>query len=264
MRTLHYLLLTPLLTALGGLAADAPRPLNFANDIVPILTKGSCNSGGCHGKASGQNGFKLSLLGFEPQEDYEHIVKEARGRRVFPAAPEQSLLLTKGTAQVPHGGGKKLDPKSEDYQDLIRWINEGMPYGSESDPKMVSISVDPPVRTLPLKGSQQLKVTAHYSDGSTRDVTRRALYEANEKAMAETSETGQVQLFDLPGDVAIMVRYQGKVATFRATIPLGAPVDKLPPVRNYIDDLVNAKLKTSEVLTDEARAHFAQLCEISA
>ncbi|MCB1207968.1 MAG: DUF1553 domain-containing protein [Verrucomicrobiales bacterium] len=244
MRKLQLILLTSLLTAMHGLAADAPRPLNFANDIVPILTKGSCNSGGCHGKASGQNGFKLSLLGFEPQEDYEHIVKEARGRRVFPAVPEQSLLLTKGTAQVPHGGGKKLDPKSEEYQDLIRWINEGMPYGSDSDPKMVSISVEPPVMTLPLKGSQQLKVTAHYSDGSTRDVTRRALYEANEKAMAETSETGHVQLFDLPGDVAVMVRYQGKVATFRATIPLGAPVDKLPPVRNYIDDLVNAKLKT--------------------
>ncbi|MBV6501468.1 MAG: hypothetical protein CJBNEKGG_03980 [Prosthecobacter sp.] len=230
--------------SLPVLAAEARRPLNFANDIVPILTKGGCNGGGCHGKASGQNGFKLSLLGFEPQEDYEHIVKEARGRRIFPAAPEQSLLLTKGTAQLPHGGGKKLDPKSEDYQDLLRWIREGMPYGSDSDPKMVRISVEPGVLTMPLKGSTQLKVTAHYSDGSTRDVTRRALYEANEKAMAETSETGGVRLFDLPGDVAVMIRYQGKVTTFRATVPLGAPVDKLPPVANDIDRLVFAKLKT--------------------
>lgn len=239
----------------SGLAAEAPRKLNFANDIMPILTKGGCNSGGCHGKASGQNGFKLSLLGFEPQEDYEHIVKEARGRRLFPAAPEQSLLLTKGTAQLPHGGGKKLDPKSEDYQDLVRWIREGMPYGKDTDPKMAHIRVEPAVLTMPLKGSQQLKVTAHYTDGSTRDVTKRALYEPNEKAMAETSETGKVTLFDLPGDVAVMVRYQGKVTTFRATIPLGAPVEKLPPVRNYIDDLVIAKLKTigmppSEVCDD--------------
>ncbi len=225
-------------------AVETPRPLNFANDIVPILTKGGCNGGGCHGKASGQNGFKLSLLGFEPQEDYEHIVKEARGRRIFPAAPEQSLLLTKGAAQLPHGGGKKLDPKSEDYADLVRWIREGMPYGKDTDPKMVRISVEPGVLTMPLKGKAQLKVTAHYSDGSTRDVTKRALYEANEKAMAETTETGEVKLFDLPGDVAVMVRYQGKVATFRATVPLGAPVESLPPSSNYIDDLVFAKLKT--------------------
>lgn len=232
------------LAAAPAFAADAPRPLNFANDIAPILTKGGCNSGGCHGKAGGQNGFKLSLLGFEPQEDYEHIVKEARGRRIFPASPQQSLLLTKGTAQLPHGGGKKLDPNSEDYADLVRWIREGMPYGKDSDPKMASISVEPSKLTMPLKGAQQLKVTAHYTDGSTRDVTKRALYEANEKSMAETSETGRVTLFDLPGDVAVMVRYQGKVSTFRATVPLGAPVATLPPVSNFVDDLVFAKLKT--------------------
>ena len=240
----RFLISSACLVTLTSQADDVQRPLNFANDIVPILTKGGCNGGGCHGKASGQNGFKLSLLGFEPQEDYEHIVKEARGRRIFPAAPEQSLLLTKGTAQLPHGGGKKLDPKSEDYQDLVRWIREGMPYGKDTDPKMASISVEPSKLTMPLKGSTKLKVTAHYSDGSTRDVTKRALYEANEKAMAETSEMGEVKLFDLPGDVAVMIRYQGKVTTFRATVPLGAPVDKLPPVSNYIDDLVFAKLKT--------------------
>ena len=230
--------------ALSAPAAEAPRRLNFANDIVPILTKGGCNGGGCHGKASGQNGFKLSLLGFEPQEDYEHIVKEARGRRIFPASPEQSLLLTKGTAQLPHGGGKKLDPASEDYQDLVRWIREGMPYGSPDDPKMARISVEPATLTLPLKAKQQLKVLAHYTDGSTRDVTRRALYEANEKSMAETTETGEVRLLDLPGDVAVMVRYQGKVATFRATVPLGAPVESLPAESNFVDRHVFTKLKT--------------------
>ena len=220
------------------------RPLNFANDIVPILTKGGCNSGGCHGKASGQNGFKLSLLGFEPQEDYEHIVKEGRGRRLFPASPEQSLLLTKGTAQVPHGGGKKLDPESEEYGDLVRWIRQGMPYGSPDDPTLARIEVQPSKETLPLKAKRQLKVIAHYTDGSTRDVTRRALYEANEKVMAETSDSGLVELMDMPGDVAVMVRYQGKVSTFRATLPLGAPVKELPPVKNFVDEHVIAKLKT--------------------
>ena len=119
--------LIPIFIAAASVARSDERPLNFANDIVPIFTKASCNAGGCHGKASGQNGFKLSLLGFEPAEDYEHIVKEARGRRVFPAAPEQSLLLTKAINSTPHGGGKKLDAKSEDYALLIKWITHGMP-----------------------------------------------------------------------------------------------------------------------------------------
>ena len=229
--------------AFTSLSAEEKRPLNFSNDIAPILTKASCNSGGCHGKASGQNGFKLSLLGFEPQEDYEHIVKEARGRRVFPAAPEQSLLLLKGINAVPHGGGKKLDPKSQDYQVLTDWISQGMPYGKDTDPKLTSIEVLPKQNVMKLKSQQQLQVLARYSDGYVRDVTRSALYEPNEKAMAEASEEGLVKLFDIPGDVAVMVRYQGKVAVYRASLPLGAPVENLPAPRNFIDELVFAKLK---------------------
>jgi hypothetical protein len=219
------------------------EPINFANQIVPIFTKAGCNAGGCHGKASGQNGFKLSLLGFEPTEDYEHIVKEARGRRVFPASPENSLLLLKGINSTPHGGGKRLDPKSDDYALLVRWIAQGLPYGQDSDPKVAKIEVLPKQRTMALNGEQQLVVLAHYTDGTACDVTRSALYEPNEKSMAEADEGGHVKLFDQPGDVAIMVRYQGKVATFRATAPLGATVENLPPSHNYIDDLVFAKLK---------------------
>ena len=223
--------------------AATALPINFANQIVPIFTKAGCNAGGCHGKASGQNGFKLSLLGFEPTEDYEHLVKEARGRRVFPAAPENSLLLLKGINAMPHGGGKRLDADSDDYRLLLRWIAQGMPYGKESDPKIEKIEVLPSQRTLSLKAEQQLAVIARYSDGSTQDVTRSALYEPNDKSMAAVGEDGHVTLFDQPGDVGVMVRYQGKVAVFRVTAPLGAPVENLPAPRNYIDELVFAKLK---------------------
>jgi hypothetical protein len=225
------------------LARAEERPLNFANDIVPIFTKAGCNAGGCHGKAGGQNGFKLSLLGFEPAEDYEHIVREARGRRVFPAAPEQSLLLSKAVNSTPHGGGKKLDPKSDEYALLIKWISSGMPFGRETDPKLVSIDVQPKEMVMTLKSQQQLKVLARYSDGYVRDVTRSALYDPNDKSMAETTEDGMVKLFDLPGNVAVMVRYQGQVAVFRATAPLGATVAELPSSANFIDNLVFAKLK---------------------
>ncbi len=218
-------------------------PVNFPNQIVPIFTKGGCNGGGCHGKSGGQNGFRLSLLGFEPQEDYEHLVKEARGRRIFPASPQHSLLLLKGAATLPHGGGKRLEPDSDDYKLLVRWISQGMPYGKTNDPVVDRIEVHPKQRTMPLGGEQQLIVCAHYTDGSVQDVTRSALYEPNDKDMAATSESGHVQFFRQPGDVAVMVRYQAKVAVFNATIPLGAPVESLPTPNNFIDEIVFKKLK---------------------
>ena len=224
--------------------ATTVEPINFPNQIVPIFTKASCNSGGCHGKASGQNGFKLSLLGFEPMEDYEHLVKESRGRRVSPAAPDNSLLLTKGVGSTPHGGGRRIDQDSDDYRLLVRWIAQGMPYGKDTDPKLVSVEVLPKVRTMSLNGEQQLVVLARYTDGSVHDVTRSALYEPNDKSMATTDEDGRVTMFDQPGDVGVMVRYQGKVSVFRATVPLGQKVESLPKPANFVDEVVFAKLRS--------------------
>jgi hypothetical protein len=229
------------LPCLGGVTV---APLNFVNDVVPILTKAGCNAGACHAKAgNGQNGFRLSLLGFEPQEDYEHIVKEGHGRRVFPAAPEQSLLLLKAANIVPHGGGKRLEVDSEAYQTLREWIAQGLPYERDSDPKLVSIEVQPKRNSMKVRAEQQLKVLAHFSDGHTRDVTQRALYEANDKSLAETTESGLVKILDIPGNVAVMVRYQGMVSVYSASIPLGAPVESVPPAKNFIDELIFANLK---------------------
>ena len=233
-------------TGLGGglLAAEASGPLNFVNDIEPILTKAGCNSGGCHAKAGvGQRGFRLSVLGFEPEEDYEHIVKEGRGRRVFPAAPDQSLLLLKAANIMPHGGGRRLAPDSEEFQTVARWISEGLVFERPADPKIVSVEVEPARVSLKAGSRQQLKVLARYSDGSVRDVSRTALYEANDRSMAEASEEGLVTLQNLPGNVAVMVRYSGLVSVCSISVPLGAPVDQLPPTRNFIDELVFANLK---------------------
>jgi hypothetical protein len=243
---------------------NTSTPVNFVNQIVPIFTKTGCNGGGCHGKASGQNGFKLSLLGFEPSEDYEHLVKEARGRRLFPASPQNSLLLQKATGTLPHGGGKRIEPDSDDYKLLLRWINQGMPYGKPTDPSVARIEVFPRERTMALNGEQQLVVLAHYTDGSIEDVSRSALYEPNDKQMAKTDTEGLVTLFEQPGDVAVMVRYQAKVAVFRATIPLGAPVADLPLAKNFIDELVFKKLKTvgmppSKIADDAAFVRRASL-----
>lgn len=220
------------------------QPINFPNQITPLFTKFGCNGGGCHGKASGQNGFKLSLLGFEPSEDYEYLVKEGRGRRLFPAAPDLSLLLQKGTNTVPHGGGQRLTKDSHEYRLMRRWIEQGMPYGKPEDPKVARIEVYPATRSMQRQTEQQLVVLAHYTDGSVEDVTRTATFDANDTEMAEASPTGVVHVLDLAGEVAIMARYQGQVGVFRASIPLGAATPSAPPAKNFIDELVFAKLGT--------------------
>lgn len=217
-------------------------PVNFPNQVVPVFTKYGCNGGGCHGKSGGQNGFRLSLLGFVPTEDYQYLVKETRGRRLFPAAPERSLLLQKAIGEVPHGGGARLEHGSLPYQILRRWVEQGMPYGQVTDPVIERIEVLPRERIMTREGQQQLVVLARYSDGSTRDVTRMTQFESNDTDLAEVSETGLVTTAKATGSVAIMTRFQSQVDVFRATVPLGLEVDNLPPAKNYIDDLVFAKL----------------------
>jgi hypothetical protein len=236
----------------NGLSSAAPIhvegvenqiPINFKNQIVPIFTKLGCNSGGCHGKASGQNGFKLSLLGFYPDEDHEFLVKENRGRRLFPTSPGDSLLLMKATGRSPHGGGKRMEVESYEFRLIARWIEQGMPYGSDKDAYVASIKCLPEGRIMDRGADQQITVIANYSDGTTEDVTRMALFEANDTEMAEATNTGMVKTLDLAGEVAIMARYQGQVSTFRATIPLGADIQALPPSKNFIDEAVFGKLR---------------------
>lgn len=232
---------------------DETRPLNFANDIVPLLTRHGCNAGGCHGKASGQNGFKLSLFGFDPLFDHNAIVKEARGRRLFPAAPDHSLLLTKPTGRVPHGGGRRLSTDSEAYQTLRRWIVQGTPLGVEQAPSLKKLEVIPLQRVLERQHQQQVAVLAHYHDGAVRDVTRQAQFQSNEMPVAAVDEDGLVRTFDLAGEATVMARYQGQVAVFRVTVPLNQPIARYPdfPAVNYVDELALAKWKKLGLVPSE-------------
>jgi hypothetical protein len=212
--------------------------IHFANEVVPVFTKLGCNSGGCHGKASGQNGFKLSLLGFEPREDYEALVKEGRGRRLLPSAPEHSLLLAKASGRIAHGGGRRLDLRSAFYRLLVRWVAQGTPPGRPDDPEVKGIEVFPRERTLRRSAAQQLVVIAHFSDGLTRDVTRLTQFESNQPHLAEVAETGLVTAKQAPGRAAVMARFGSHVAVFRASVPHGVKVEELPPARTFIDKLV--------------------------
>src|SRR5205823_6051208 len=103
------------------------RPWDFGPDLVPILTRFGCNTGGCHGKADGQNGFHLSLFGYDPEGDYRAITRDASGRRISRLLPEDSLLLRKATGRTPHGGGQRITPGSDEYRTLLAWIKAGAP-----------------------------------------------------------------------------------------------------------------------------------------
>lgn len=223
--------------------AEQEPPINFPTQVVPIFTKVGCNGGGCHGKSSGQNGFALSLLGFEPTEDYEYIVQEARGRRLSVAAPTQSLLLLKATGTVPHGGGKRLELDGPYYEVIRRWIAAGAAPGDPNVRRVASIRVLPTERLMPRNTQQQLVVIAKYTDGTTEDVSELSQYKLSEPDMGQVNETGLVTAGSRPGDMAVMVSYQSHVAVFRAVLPLGAPIESTPPVRSFVDELVLKKLR---------------------
>ena len=221
------------------------RPINFATEIVPLLSRYGCNSAACHGKASGQNGFQLSLFGFDSSLDYQALVEEGRGRRVFPAAPHQSLLLTKAIGAVPHGGGRRFDENSEAYRLMQRWIASGVPASAESTPTIERLSIVPSERILQPGDQQQLAVVAEYSDGSSRDITRHAQYQSNIDVVAIIDESALVKATGNSGEAAIMARYMGQVAVFRAIVPHGKPLSEIAGFQpaNYIDEMSVAKWK---------------------
>ncbi|MFN9196679.1 MAG: DUF1549 domain-containing protein [Planctomycetaceae bacterium] len=220
-----------------------PAPLSFEHDIEPILTKGRCNSGGCHGKAEGQNGFKLSLLGFDAEFDHDALTREARNRRLNTIDPARSLVVRKGAAEVPHGGGRKLEKESPQYRRLVRWIASGAPLQVDGERPVVQIEVDPPELTLTPGESRQLRVTAIDARGGRKCVTIESDFLSNAGHVVEADPRGVVRASDIPGEAAILVRYQGLVSVCRVALPRPNPQFQRPAEKGFIDTLVWNKLQ---------------------
>ena len=223
-----------------------PEPISFRNEVMPILTKAGCNSGGCHGKAEGQNGFKLSIFGFDTRADHESLVMESRGRRVLTAAPEASLLLQKATAQTPHGGGRKIEPGSHRDRLLQRWIAEGCRYATDTDAdsSITGIEVTPSEQILYGGETRQIQVHTLDARRQRRCVTHEAEYDSNISSIAEVDTRGLIQAGNIPGEATILVRYLGHVATCRVTLPRpGVVTFPRPPEHSFIDALAWDKLQ---------------------
>jgi Protein of unknown function (DUF1553)/Protein of unknown function (DUF1549) len=226
---------------------DAPIPQSFNADIMPVLTKMGCNSGSCHGALNGQNGFKLSLFGYEPDKDYDMIVHKHEGRRVNLTDPEKSLLLLKPTFQVSHSGGKLLRKDSPDYNTLLAWIRNGAQLVPEQERRIVALRVLPPSSVLSGKNAtRQLLVIAHYSDGMERDVTRAVKFQSNDDSIAKVSAEGVVS-GERGGETAIVVRAPGIAAAAKVGVVLEPHQFLEVASNNFIDDAVFAKLKSLQI-----------------
>lgn len=253
---------TRLIAEFSGQSASVPvvvkdveksRPLSFRLDVMPVFMRAGCNTGTCHGAARGKDGFRLSLFGFDPAGDYERLIHEVPFRRVNLAVPEESLLLQKAIGAVPHTGGKRFEKDSELYTTLYRWLEMGAPQDSGEVARVEAIEIFPPQAVLQGENAaQRLVVRALYSDGTDRDVTHLAVFLSNNDYAAPVDENGLVKASHR-GEAFILARFDTKtVGTQVLVLPAEAPlVATQQPAANYIDEIVNEKLRKLRIAPSE-------------
>ncbi len=231
----------------GGIGSD--YPVSFVRDVMPTISKIGCNAGTCHGSAKGKNGFKLSLRGYDPATDYLALTDDLAARRFNRAMPEQSLMLLKPSASVPHVGGMLMKPGQPNYELLKTWITQGATLDRQAT-RAVKVEIWPTNPVIPLpKMKQQFRVTATYADGRQRDVTAEAFVESGNIETLEADKTGLLTALRR-GESAVLVRYEGCYVATTVTIMGDRTgfVWQAPPAYNYLDDLVDAKLKQVKTL----------------
>jgi hypothetical protein len=239
----------PLALLLLAAAGQQPK-LSFVKDIVPIFTKSGCANSNCHGSIRGQNGFKLSLFGYEPELDYEAIVKAQDGRRINRADPAKSLILLKPTFGVSHGGGERFKSGSLEYNAILAWIREGSTFDSPGSPRLKTLRVTPEETTLVgIGANRQLKALGAYTDGSSEDLTLKVQYTANDESVIDVSPSGEIRA-KRAGETAIMIRTLGKAVAARIAVVEKPPMANYPEAarNNFIDELVFTKLKRLNII----------------
>ena len=233
---------TVALVCCAGSGWTAPAP-SFVNEVVPLLTRLGCNQGACHGKGTGQNGFRLSLRGYAPDWDHTSLTREFGGRRVSPAHAEDSLLLRKPSGEAPHQGGKLFSKGSRPYQLLLDWIRGGTPGPIKGETEARRLEVLPGQRTLRPGQTQQLLVRAEFAPAQWRDVTWLSKFDSNDAGMATVDANGLVRVLR-HGETAIRVSFQTQVGVVIVTAPFDRPVKpaSLAGRNNFIDEHVFKKL----------------------
>jgi hypothetical protein len=253
---------TQLVVTVGGQTAkvpvtvtklDQPAPVSFRREVIGALNVGGCNAGACHGTPSGKNGFRLSLRGFDPAQDYIQLTRDVWGRRTDKEDALASLLLQKALGRVPHEGGARFGVDTVAAEAIAGWIKGGMPDDPPTLPTITKVEVLPGQRALKAPAKwQQLAVVATLADGSTRDVTRLTVFSSSDPAVADVSPNGLVE-FKQAGEVAILCRYLEEMRSVRITYlePREGFAWSNPPETNYVDKHVFAKLKLMTILPSD-------------
>ncbi|WP_165698748.1 DUF1549 domain-containing protein [Bremerella volcania] len=230
------------------------RPVQFESEVLVALSKQGCNSGACHGSPSGKGGFRLSLRAFDLKLDQLTLIHEDFGRRVNLIEPEKSLLLLKPLMSVAHGGGKQLHKGDEAYAILRDWIAGGAHSDPADTPRVTRLEVTPSGKQVRwvADGSQQLAVTAHFADGDSRDVTHLAAYESSNTTVATVNANGLVTPH-ARGEAVVLVRLLEYIESVPLMFVENQPGFQwaAPSPANYIDQLVNEKLRQLQYLPAE-------------
>ena len=220
----------------------AEPQISFLDQVRPAINKAGCSMAACHAAQYGKGGFKLSVFGFDPAADHFAMTKDSLGRRLNPLTPEESLLLRKPTMGIPHLGGRRLEPKSRDYELLVAWIKSGAS-GPGTERTISKLVVSPPQRVGEPGLKQQLRIDAVFSDGEVRDVTAWAKYDSMDEGIVTVTREGFCSVLGR-GQTSVMVRYEGQAEIAMFVIPYG------PPARlegwannNFIDELAATKFR---------------------
>ena len=228
---------------------DTEREISFVQDVAPVLSKMGCNQGTCHGSKDGQNGFKLSLRGYDFLYDHLALTDDIRARRFNRANPDQSLMLLKASGGVAHVGGVLTRPGDREYELLRQWILDGAKLDLEK-PRVTSIELLPKNPILPRANLlQQMLVIATYSDGTVRDVTSDAFIESGNIEVLSAEPSGIVTTLRR-GESPILARFEGAYTATTITVmgDRSGFVWEQPTTYNYVDELVYSKLERMKIL----------------
>ncbi|MEZ6118203.1 MAG: DUF1549 domain-containing protein [Pirellulaceae bacterium] len=216
--------------------------IDLATQIVPILSKCGCNSASCHGSAAGQGGFRLSLFGGNPDFDHQQMVRQYAGRRVDFRQPQQSLLVTKPSGQLEHGGGVRFEPDDQLARLLIQWVEEGVKAKPVRMLQRISVQPESIVYRGSLPSEQALQVEAKFADETRSDVTSLVSFESLDEAVVQVDANGRLTLIR-PGKGHVLVRFAGQLTTVPVVVPFpGASAANSLPGDHAIDQHVQAAL----------------------
>ncbi len=211
-------IVTLICALLANQSTSAEDPIDFKSEVIPVLTRLGCNAGSCHGSAAGRGGFKLSLYGSQPSEDYRALVRDAKGRRINRNDPRKSLLLRKPGGDMDHGGQQRFDIDDPAGEILAKWIRQGANLNVETELKAFDVG-DSTVELEKPGVEYAFQFLATFKDGKQRDVTRWTLLTSNDESSLSIKRDINRAKILRPGRHIVLARFMDQVTPVEILVP---------------------------------------------